>query len=47
MAHFDRYMKETKMDVQMEYLGDQQLLALQVSNSSLWWGEHVNYIYLS
>ena len=31
MAHFQRYMSELRMDVQMEYLADQQLLALQVS----------------
>ena len=30
MDHFKQYMKSTGMDVQMEYLGDQQLLALQV-----------------
>ena len=29
MAHFNRYMDELKMDVTMEYLEDQQLLALQ------------------
>lgn len=29
MAHFQRYMNEYKMDVHMEYLEDQQLLALQ------------------
>lgn len=30
MDHFKQYIKSTGMDVQMEYLGDQQLLALQV-----------------
>uniref|UniRef100_A0A7S2H2M8 Aminomethyltransferase n=1 Tax=Octactis speculum TaxID=3111310 RepID=A0A7S2H2M8_9STRA len=29
MAHFEKYMSEYGMDVQMEYLEDQQLLALQ------------------
>lgn len=29
MAHFNKYMSESGMDVQMEYLEDQQLLALQ------------------
>lgn len=31
MDHFNRYLKELKWDVQMEYLGEQQLVALQVS----------------
>lgn len=29
MDHFKKYLAETKLDVQMEYLEDQQLLALQ------------------
>jgi hypothetical protein len=35
MAHFDQYIKSTGMDVQMEYLGDRQLLAFQVKNPHL------------
>lgn len=30
MEHFKQYMTKTGMDVQMEYMEDQQLLALQV-----------------
>jgi hypothetical protein len=30
MDHFKHYMKSTGMDVHMDYLGDQQLLAVQV-----------------
>lgn len=29
MDHFKRYLSTTKLDVKMEYLADQQLLALQ------------------
>jgi glycine cleavage system aminomethyltransferase T len=29
MDHFNKYLKETTLDVKMEYLADQQLLALQ------------------
>ena len=29
MDHFKKYLATTKLDVQMEYLADQQLLALQ------------------
>ena len=29
MDHFKKYLSTTKLDVQMEYLADQQLLALQ------------------
>jgi aminomethyltransferase len=29
MIHFNKYMEDAKLDVQMEYMGDQQLLALQ------------------
>lgn len=35
MDHFNQYIKSTGMDVQMEYLGDQQLLALQVQLHSI------------
>jgi len=30
MQHFKTYMESSGMDVQMEYLGEQQLVALQV-----------------
>ena len=30
MAHFENYLKGSGLDVRMEYLGEQQLLALQV-----------------
>ena len=29
MDHFNKYLASTKLDVKMEYLADQQLLALQ------------------
>lgn len=35
MDHFRHYMKSTGMNVNMEYLGDQQLLALQVLSSAV------------
>jgi hypothetical protein len=34
MEHFKHYMKSTGMDVHMEYMGDQQLLALQVLHAT-------------
>lgn len=33
MDHFEKYIKSSGLDVQMEYLGDQQLIALQVPST--------------
>lgn len=37
MDHFENYIKSSGLDVQMEYLGDQQLIALQVPIPILYW----------